>query len=435
MKKLFFILSLLASVSVNGQVLSIQEAVATALKNNYDIRITRNDSAVLSLNEKYANAVFLPRLNAGSNLLFTNNDTRQKFSNGSIRERNGIKATNLNASVNLNWTLFDGLKMFATREKSIEFAKLGDLQMKGQISNTVAEVINTYYNIVRQKQQIKAIEEQIALSEEIVKVAEKRLETGLGAKPAVLQSRVDLNAQKAAKYRESVTLEQLMIRLNQLMAMAPDTQYDVAEDIPVNNSLKLSDIQQGTENSNPDLLLARQQIRISEAGLKERKADRFPILNFNSAYNFTRNDNKAVANEFIPLFNRNSGYNYGLSLTVPIFNNFTVKRQIGEASLDVEYRKLLYDYQKIINNSAVMNAFKAYEMNKDLLLLEEENIILAKENVFIAKERLRLGASGYIEFREAQKSLEAAYYRLTAARYDFKVSETELLRLKGDLIK
>ena len=80
-------------------------------------------------------------------------------------------------------------------------------------------------------------------------------------------------------------------------------------------------------------------------------------------------------------------------------------------------------------------AFKDYELQKQTLALEEENIVLAKENVFIASERLRLGITTFVELREAQQSLEEAYNRLIAARYDTKVAETELLRLKGDLVR
>ena len=83
----------------------------------------------------------------------------------------------------------------------------------------------------------------------------------------------------------------------------------------------------------------------------------------------------------------------------------------------------------------ITNAFKDYELQKKTLALEEENILLAKENVFISLERLRLGISTYLELRETQKSLELAYDRLIAARYNTKLAETELLRLKGDLVK
>ena len=84
---------------------------------------------------------------------------------------------------------------------------------------------------------------------------------------------------------------------------------------------------------------------------------------------------------------------------------------------------------------AIINAFKDYELQKKTLRLEEENIVLARENVYIASERLRLGVTSYLELRETQKSLEDAYNRLIAARYDSKVAETELLRLKGELVR
>jgi outer membrane protein TolC len=50
-------------------------------------------------------------------------------------------------------------------------------------------------------------------------------------------------------------------------------------------------------------------------------------------------------------------------------------------------------------------------------------------------ERFRLGISTTLELRETQKTLADSYNRLIAARYNTKVAETELLRLKGDLVK
>ena len=69
------------------------------------------------------------------------------------------------------------------------------------------------------------------------------------------------------------------------------------------------------------------------------------------------------------------------------------------------------------------------------MLIEEENILLAKENVTIALEGFRRGITTFIELRTAQQSLADAYNRLIAARFNAKVSETELLRLQGALLK
>ncbi len=430
---LFF---LLASVDAYSQEkLTVEQAVAAAIENNYDIQLLRNDSVLAALNNSYAYAALLPRLNATTGLVFNNNNTRQRLADGSERKQGGIKSNNIAAAVNLNWTIFDGFKMFATRDKLAEFVRLGELNIKNQLVNTVSDVIKTYYGIVRQKQQLIAIEEQMSLNDERVNQAEKKLSVGLGAKPELLQAKVDLNAQIAAKLKQQTLIDQLKEQLNLLMVMARETRYDVEDSIPFRTDLVVTDILMAAEQNSPELMVAKQNIKIAQITLREAKADRYPVVSFNSAYNFSKTENQLVVNNFTPLLNRNLGFNYGLSATIPIFNNFTVKRQIKAAQLDIDYQNTLYNYQKWRMDIGISNAYKDYELQKKTLRLEEENILLAKENVYIASERLRLGVTTYLELRETQKSLEDAYNRLIAARYDSKVAETELLRLKGELIR
>lgn len=436
MKKNILLVFLLSAVTATAQTsLSLEEAIATALKNNYDIQLSKNDSMVAALDYSFRNAVFYPRLNGTLGTTWNNNDQRQTLADGSKREQNNIKSHNLNAALNLNWTLFDGLKMFATRDKAAEFIKLGELGIKNQVINTVATVINTYYNIVRQKQQLKAIEEQMSISQTRVNLAERRLDIGVGTKPDVLQSKVDLNAQKAAQLEQQTLISQLREQLNQVMNVKEQANYEVADSIPLNTQLALGDIQNGIEASNPTLLISKKNLDIAGITLKERKAEKLPTVAFNSVYNFTRTNNQTVINPFSPLFNQSKGLNYGITASIPILNNLTNKRQIQQAKLDIQYQQLVFNNQQSQLNLAVINAFKEYEQQKKALALEEENILLAKENVYIALEVYRLGASTIIQLREAQKSLEDAYNRLIAARYNTKLSETELLRLKGDLVK
>lgn len=421
--------------SQSQQLLTLEDAITATLKNNFDIRLARTDSASYAIDEQYAWAAFLPRLNGSASILFNNNNQKQKLADGTERKASGVRSSNEVASLNLNWTLFDGLRMFATRQKVSEYVKLGDLAIKEQVSNAVANVITTYYNIVRQKQQLKAIEEQMALNEERVRLAEKKFGVGLGAKPELLQARVDLNAQKATRMQELTAIQQLKEDLNLLLAFAHGSRYEVTDSIPINRDLVVGDIYSQAEKNNPRLNLALQNIRIADLTLKEARADRYPTVSFNSAYNFSKVDNQTVVNNFTPLFNRNQGFNYGLSASIPIFNNYGVRRQIRQAELNVSLNRLQLDYQRANVAAGITNAFQTYDLQLRVLELEEENIALAKENVTIAQERFRLGITGNLELREAQKSLEDAYNRLIAARYNTKVAETELLRLRGDLVK
>lgn len=157
----------------------------------------------------------------------------------------------------MNWIVFDGLKMFATRDKLEEFVKLGELGIKQQVVNTIASVITNYYAIVRQKQQLKALNDQIQLSAERVKLAQYKLDIGVGAKPDVLQSKVDLNAQKAAFLSQETLMAQLREQLNQVINIEPESKYLVSDTILINMSVALGDIQANLEKNNPDLLMAQ----------------------------------------------------------------------------------------------------------------------------------------------------------------------------------
>ena len=437
MKKNFvFIICLLIGNFVRAQQpLTVEQAIATSLANNYDILLSRNDSLLAELDYSYANLAFLPRLNANAGYNLTNNNSRQVLADGSKREQNGIQSNNLTASLNLNWTLFDGLRMFAIKKRLGQLVEFGELQVKNQVITTVSQVMRTYYDIVRQYQQLRAIEETMALSEERLKLAQYKFDIGTGAKPDALQAQIDLNAQKSAYLQQQTNILKTKELLNQLLSIPVDTDFNVLDTIPIRTGILLDSIQNGLTAINPQLLLIQKSVDIANISLQERKAERYPTVSFNSAYNFNRTDNKSVINPFQPLFNQNKGLNYGFTAAIPIFNGLNTRRLIRAAELDIGFQQLQYKRSLAEITTSVTNAYKDYDLSKRTLILEEENMILVRENLFIARERYRLGISTFLEMREAQRSLQDANTRLIQARFNTKVAEIELLRLRGDLVR
>ena len=86
------------------KILTLEDAISIALKNNYDIQLSRNDSAIAALDYSYRNWLFAPRLNASIGNVWNNNHQNQEFSNGTKREGD-VKTNNLSGSVTLNWTI------------------------------------------------------------------------------------------------------------------------------------------------------------------------------------------------------------------------------------------------------------------------------------------------------------------------------------------
>lgn len=426
----------LGKAQAQNRPITLNEAIVLSLQNNYDIQLTRSDSLLAALDYAYANYYFLPRLNAGGGYVMNNNNQRQVLADGTKRESKGISSTNLTASLNLNWTLFDGLRMFIAKDRLGEVVQLSELQIKNQVINTVAQVMGIYFDIVRKEQQLRAIEEQIALSQERVRFAQYKFDVGTGAKPDLLQAQIDLNAQRSASLAQQTNINKAKEQLNQLLVLPVGNAFSIADTtIDFNPSLTLDSITTGIAATSPELLIAQKNLGLAELDLQLRRAERFPTVEFNSAYNFSRTDNKSVINPFQPLFNQNRGLNYGFTASIPIFNNMNTRRLIKAAELNIQSQQLVYERSAALIQTNIANAYKDYDLYKRSLKLEEENILLVRENLTIARERYRLGVSTFLEMREAQQSLADAANRLIQARYNTKLAEIELLRLRGDIVR
>ncbi len=421
--------------SAAAQNITLDEVVSAALEKNYDVRVLQQTSAVAANDLRFAFGAFIPQINATGSYVKNNNNSQNITFADVETIRNGAKSTLTNGSVQMVWTLFDGTRMFATRNRLEQLASLGEVNVRNQMMNTTANVITLYYNIIRQKQQRKAIIELMAVNEERVKLAERKLQVGSGSKPELLQAKVDLNAQRTAVLAQESLIQQLKDQLNGALAMSLPDVYDVTDTIPIDLTLTEEEIIQGIEQTNPALLASKKNIDIANLVMKENRRSRSPILNFTSSYNYGQTENELQVSPISQKFTKNQGYNYGLSLAVPIMNGMNVNRLVAQSKINLERAKLVYDQQKIIAVVGVRNAYVAYDNAKKALLIEEENLLLAKENVNIALAGFRRGIYTFIELRTAQQSLADAYSRLIAARYNAKLSETELLRLKGSLLK
>jgi len=431
----FLLFHILISASAQEQVITLEEVIALALEKNYDIQVSKNLAYSAATDDKFAPGFFLPVIQANGIRTWNRSNSEQTLANDSVVVRPGIRTNNLIGNVQLNWLLFDGGRMFATRERIAQIEEQGELNVKNQMVNTIADVSNNYYNIVRQKQQLNAIREQMGVSEERVRLADRRLEVGTAAKPELLQAKVDLNSQRTAVLVQQTLITQLKDQLNGLIGMQLPPVYEVSDSIYINLDIEEDAIATNIDNTNFGLLSAKKDLDIAALSLRERKGEKFPFLNFNSSYNFTRSESNLATNPFSPLTNQNKGLNYGFSVNLPIINGFINRRNIQQARITVDRTMLLYQQSKVTVDVAVKNAYVSYDNAKNVLLIEEENILLAKENLYITLETFKRGATTFIELRTAQQSLADAYNRLINARYLAKIAETELLRLNGGLLK
>ncbi|MCB9166862.1 MAG: TolC family protein [Flavobacteriales bacterium] len=410
--------------------LTLDHAVELVLKNNFDIRIARNTAEQAANDNTIGNAGMLPRVDLNGAYATTTGHARQELSNNTEVDRTGATSDNLSGNVALSWTVFDGLGMFATKKRLEELTTEGELALKVRIEEVLSGLIGTYYTVVQQQQALEAINEQIAVAEEVGTIAQRRLDNGSGSKLDVLLARTQLNAQRSAALSAQAGLDNAKLELCRLLTIAPTTTIAVEDTVIIRYDPDLAALQNAATAGNNTLLLSGSRQRAAELGLRATQATRWPTIDLNGAYQFTRSTNNA---SFI-LLNQNLGYTWGVTASVPLFNGLRTNTAIRNAKLDLLNAGLDLESERQQLDADTRKAWRDLQSRKGILTLEEENITAAREVLHIAEARFQAGLSSIVELKEAQSTFAEAASRLVTARYNAKVAETELRRLAGDLV-
>jgi outer membrane protein TolC len=429
--KAFLFLLFLIPFAGKTQTLTYQNVIEAALKNNFDIQIAKNNATIAETENTYGNAGFLPRLDLNATGNFANNATKQEFSSGLAVDKSGVNSSNVSAGVYLNWTIFDGLKMFATKQRLEYLEESGQLSLRLQIENTIRDVTLSYFQVVKQEQLIKGILSAKSVSEERIAIAEKKQALGSGSNVELLQARLDLNAQKADLITQKSLLNEYKSNLLVLLKSDPYSTFSVDSVFTFSEIKSAEEIKSTIEKTNTSILLAQKNAAVSNQYLKELRAQYLPRLDIGASYQYGRSQSTAG----LALYNRSQGLNYGFTFSWNLFNGFNTSNQLKAARLDLENSSLYVESTKYMLFSGANIAYTRWLGDKEMLTLEEDNIKLAEESMKITTERLRLGLGNYLEIKESQKSYEEAITRLVNARYNLKASETELRKLTGELLK
>jgi outer membrane protein len=412
--------------------LTLDEAIARALQQNFGVKVLQNDVQIATNNAVKGNAGFLPTINLNVAETPSLGLTYQSFAGGTRADVNATNITNnFNANVQLQWTLYDGRRMFLELDRLKELKGLSEITVKIRSELIIADVMRAYYNVIRQQELYKGIQEQMDLFEERLRIAQTRLEVGKGNQLDVLQAQSDLNVQKTQLTRQKQAIGLAKMTLNQAMTIDLNFDYNINDSFRLTNDFNLSNLINTSFQENLAVSLLKKQEGILMLTKQEIESLKKPRLTFNSALNFNRNDNTAG----LFLVNQNSGLNAGLALTYPLYEGGNIKRQaenakIGIVSLQIQQKQLEFEL-----SSGLTIAYQNFKNAVEILRGEEENMQIARQSIVIAMERFRLSRSTILELKQIQQTYDNALVRAIAAKFEAKAAEIELMRISGGLIK
>lgn len=426
---LFFVLLCFQMIAQEKGLLTVDEAVSIALENNYQIKIATNELLIDETSVSPGFAGMLPNVAAVADTNNSLQDITQTRSDGTQISRDNAKNNSLSYGVELDWTIFNGLRMFARYDQLEEIKKLGEAELKQAILGTVSGVMTTYFDLVQQKQQLNALDSTLVISKQRVELANNRFDIGKASKLELLNAQVDENTDQTLYLRQEELFQNTKTRLNEIMGRDVKTDFRVVELMLVDESLDLNALEEQAKTQNPQLQAQLINKRISELELKQIKGDRFPTISAQAGYIFNESENSLG----FTTSNQTQGFNYGFTARLNLFDGFNQNRNEKIAKIQIENSEVLIAQQTQTLLSQLSVAFQTYKTNLSLMELEVNNEAIAKENLEITMAKYRIGTIPTIEFRTAQLNYINAVVRSSNAVYEAKLSEIILKELAGSL--
>jgi outer membrane protein len=430
-KALLFTILLMGRGLLAQEMLSLDEAIKIALEKNYGVLISKNEKEIAKAQNNLGNAGMSPTISLNASLSTANLDSYQEFNTGAIQDRKGATNFGTGASINADWTVFDGLRMFAIKKRLNIAEGMSEIALRQQMENTIYEVILAYYDMVRSNELIRAAQQNLLLYEERRKIAQLRLEIGSDSKVDVMLSQSDENRARAGIIQLELELLNARVRLNTLLSRSVDTDFKAADTIVVNYNPALDELKKSSSSGNTSLLWSRQNETLFSESIREARSNNLPFVTVSGAYMFNRTQSQAG---FVFL-NRQNGLNAGITARWMIFNGNRNNRLVKERNLLYLNQRYITDQVQLTVDGQVYVNYQAFLLNKKIVDMEFQNLRDSREVLNISLERYRIGKSNLLETIETQKNLEDAQVRYINALYSTKLAEAQLLRVNGSLVK
>ena len=419
-------------IKVGGQnVLSTQEAVELALEFNHGIKIAKNNIEIADNNANILNSEFLPRVTGSAGATYNRDNTEAEFSNGNTTSLNGAESSRYNSSVNVNYTLFDGMGRQYNYKILKEEKQLSELDARETIENTILQLFTVYYNVAQLSENSRSLEETLNISKDRLTRAEYQFAYGQTTKLGVLNAQVDINNDSINVINANNRLINSKRDLNVVLGNALSSTFEVDTLITFVMQLDKIDLIKKMKSNNVTLLQLEKNLLISEYNIKSWRSDYLPTLGLTGSYGWNKNNNNAAA--FLAV-STSTGISGGINLSWNLFDGGSTITRVKNAKIDLENQQLQKE-QIIINiERDFNNAWDDYQNKLTIYNIQEENILTSKNNFDRTQEKFRLGQVTSIEFRQAQLNLLISKLSRNQAKYDAKLAELFVLQLSGEIL-
>ena len=405
----------------------------------------------------------------GTNLAVGFNNTR--VTSGSILSAVS-PALNSNFRAQVTQHLLQGFG-FAPNTRFIQIAKnnreISDVAFRWQITNTVDQIENMYWDLVFAYENVRVQQEQLAFARKTLSDNQKQVEIGTLAPIEVVraQSTVATNQQTLTLALTNLQLQQLLMK-NALSRTLVDPVLADAEVIPTSTMelpaqeavVPTQDLVNDALGHRPELAEARINLANTEISNKAIRSALLPTVDLFAYYSGsglggTQNTNYTCVLQPNPNPNcagfksfPNTSYGStldqlgssiapdkgaGITINIPLRNRTAQATQVRS---EFEYRQAQLRLQQIENQVRieVRNAQFGVQQNRASVASAQAAVDLARQSLDAEQKKYALGASTSTLVLQNQAAMTQSEVTLVSAKAAYEKAEVELDRAIGLLL-
>ncbi|GLB51023.1 transporter [Neptunitalea chrysea] len=397
---------------------TLMECVNYALENNISVKQSTLDLRLTDSDLLAAKGNFIPNLSFSGTYTYNPsvglNQTTNTYDTG-FSTFNGGGTSSINLSSGLtNW-------------RTLQRAKLNKIatqySLDGMKDDIVLMVANAYVEILSNKEQLKVLEVQSALTKENLERTQELINAG--SLPA--GDIYDLQATQASQEQQIIVAQNTLliskIGLAQTLLIKDYADFDIVDEefeVPLDIAIldkspkEISDKAKEVLNT---IKVAQSNLELAKIDQKLAKGAYYPTLSGFFSYNTRWSSLSNI--DFMNQLASYDGIGLGMQLSIPVLNGFSTRANVQRSKINTLRAENALEQSKLDLEKNVYQAYMDASNAKKLYEASLKTLEARRQAFNFTEERYNVGLLNSYDYNQSKTDYESAQSDVVRNKYDY----------------
>ncbi|MCJ0742305.1 TolC family protein [Pedobacter montanisoli] len=399
------------------EVITIQQAIDSTLKNNLQIKQAQFNYALSDENLKQSKNALLPTLNASSGFNKNFGRSIDPSTNQYISQQFNSLNGNLSAGVDLfsGWQKLNQIKQ---NKLLLDVDKTNVDKIKNDL---ILQVVTAYMQVLYNKDLLKVAKDQLGVAKQQLNQQQQLLEVGNKTLADISQAKSQVATSELNVTNAENNLNISFLSLTQLMEKPASYTFEVqaplVDQLSVLNAYSATEVYNTAAGNFPDVKLASFRTLAAAKAIDVAKGSYFPRLSMGGGLG-SNYSSSFTSQSFSSQIKDNFGQYVGLSLSVPIFNGFNARSSVRKARISYENTRIQEQLTKNNLSKVIHQAVADLKAAESRYTSTKNAFDAQKDAFYVIDQRYQVGLVNSLDYSTALTNKNKAEIDMIQAKYD-----------------